>query len=345
MKIRYTACIIIGAMFSILKAQDPQFSQYYAAPLYLNPGFTGATQAHRLVANHRLQWPNLPQVFATYAFSYDYYKSDLRSGFGFLATTDLAGSAALRSTSLGFLYSYKLRSENNWIFSPGLYFGYTVRNVDFNKLLFGDQIEFDQSGAPTLDPAFGNLGNNKYFDFGAGMLVYNKIIWGGISFYHINRPSNSLLDADSQLPMKIAIHGGIRIPVFSDSRRLEEVSSITPSFIYKRQGDFQQLDAGVNYHIAPVMVGFWFRGIPVIKNVVGNTSRDAIVFIIGLQFSQFEMGYSYDFTISELGVDTGGTHEISLIYQFETFSNKKIVKRKEKFIPCPSFNTKKFWKN
>jgi hypothetical protein len=40
-------------------AQDPQFSQYYQAPLYMNPGFTGITPQQRVAINHRIQWPNL----------------------------------------------------------------------------------------------------------------------------------------------------------------------------------------------------------------------------------------------------------------------------------------------
>ena len=42
-----------------LQAQDPQFSQFYAAPLYLNPGFAGTTPYIRAGANFRSQWPSL----------------------------------------------------------------------------------------------------------------------------------------------------------------------------------------------------------------------------------------------------------------------------------------------
>ena len=36
-----------------LHAQDPQFSQYYAAPLYLNPGLVGINQKGRMGINYR----------------------------------------------------------------------------------------------------------------------------------------------------------------------------------------------------------------------------------------------------------------------------------------------------
>ena len=43
-------------------------------------------------------------------------------------------------------------------------------------------------------------------------------------------------------------------------------------------------------------------------------------------------GYSYDFTISRLVTNTGGAHEVSLIYKFDIEQKKKF-----KPIPCPEF--------
>src|SRR6478735_7090956 len=93
----------------LAQAQDPEFSQYYAAPLYLNPAFTGTTMDHRFIANYRNQWPSVARGYTTTAFSYDYNSSSINSGFGFLATQDQAGAAGMKSTQVNFLYSYKLR--------------------------------------------------------------------------------------------------------------------------------------------------------------------------------------------------------------------------------------------
>ena len=102
------------------KAQiDPQFSQFYAAPLLINPGFTGATAEHRVIFNGRIQWPNLPKAYQTMAFSYDMFRPELRSGFGLQFLTDKAGSAGLRYTTARLNYSYKIVAEN-WVISPGL---------------------------------------------------------------------------------------------------------------------------------------------------------------------------------------------------------------------------------
>lgn len=318
--------------------QDVQFTQYYAASMYLNPAFAGTTPHHRFILNYRNQWPNIPRGFVNYTFSYDYNMSHLRSGIGVMASVDRAGSANLQSSNLGILYAYKVQLEDKWVFSPGLYFGFGSKSVDFNKLIFGDQLEFnDEGNVPTQDLAVSqNIDSRGHIDVGSGFLIYNKKIWAGASFYHINKPNQSLLGEESRLPMKTSVHAGIRIPLYHGPFKRDRISSIAPSFVYKKQGTFNQLDLGLHFLYEPVMVGLWYRGIPIQQNAVDNVSQDAVAIILGMQFSYLEIGYSYDFTISELGPIAGGAHEVSLQYRFDIAMARK-VKRKDKFIPCPTF--------
>jgi len=327
--------LLIG---SSLSAQDPHFSQYYAAPLYLNPAFAGTGNNHRLIANYRNQWPNIANGYVTYSFSYDYNLTDLKSGVGLLFTADKAGSANLTSTNIDFIYSYKVQLSNKWIITPGLSFGYGSRDIDFNKLVFGDQLDFTNDGtAPTTDTQVANnLGSAHYFDFGAGMLLYNKTFWAGFSVKHLNEPNKSLLGDNSKIPMKTSIHGGVKIPLYNGVFKRDRISTISPSFVYQRQGNFDQLDVGLHFMYSPIMIGLWYRGIPVQQEARDNISQDALVLIFGMQFDNLELGYSYDFTISNLGTASGGAHEVSVKYSLDIAFRSK-VKHKDKFIPCPTF--------
>lgn len=323
-------------------AQDPQFSQYYQAPLYLNPGFTGITPQQRLVVNHRIQWPNLPQAFSTYAASYDIFVEELRSGFGFLATTDKMGSAGWRTTSFNGLYSFKVRLTEKIVFSPGLSFGYGINGLDRSKLTLGDGLEFE---GQSLDPELNKLGNQSYFDFSSGFVFYSRNLWLGGAFHHMNQPNLSVLNDVSRLPMKTSIHGGAKIPLYNGPRTLAKISYLTPSFIYRHQGPtFSQLDVGINYHVDPVSVGFWYRGKPFEKTVINSIAQDAFIFSLGMYFKNLSVGYSYDFTVSELQTAAGGAHEIAITYEFVAKPLNRSVKRKYRLIPCPSFNSKEgFW--
>lgn len=342
---RFLLVMVVLMSVSILKAQDPQFSQYYQAPLYLNPGFTGITTQQRATFNHRVQWPNLPQAFATFAASYDIFVDELRSGFGISAMTDKMGTAGWRTTTAGINYSYKVRLNQKIVFSPGLYFGYGINGLDRNKLRLGDGLEYERNGQYySLDTDLQRLGNQQYFDFGSGFLFYSKTLWLGASFYHMNSPNISILNGTSRLPMKTTIHGGGRITLSSGPRSSDRASYLTPSFIYRMQGGITQLDMGVNYHIDPVSVGVWYRGKPFEKNFILSPSQDALIFTMGFYMKNFTVGYSYDFSISELSAASGGAHEISLVYEFVAKPLRKGVKKQNRLIPCPTFNSKPgFW--
>ena len=339
--------ILLVALFNLWAllsyAQDPQFSQYYQAPLYLNPGFTGITQHQRIVFNHRIQWPSLPQAFSTYAASYDIFVDELRSGFGALFTTDKMGSGGWRTTTFGLLYSYKIKLTDKIVFSPGLYFGYGTNGLDRSKLKLGDGLEYD---GVTLDPEVNRLGRQSYFDFGSGFMFYNRSIWLGASFMHMNQPNLSVLNDVSRLPMKTAIHGGARLNLSGGGlRQVSRISYLTPSFIYRMQGkSFSQLDFGLNYHVDPVSVGLWYRGKPFESTVINTVAQDALILQLGMYFKTFTVGYSYDFTISEMQTASGGAHEISIVVEFSAKPMRRNVKKKYRLIPCPTFNSKEgFW--
>jgi len=326
--------------FSSFGQIDPQFSQFYASPLMVNPGYTGAVAEHRLIFNGRIQWPNLPQAYQTMAFSWDFWRPELRSGFGLQVLTDKAGSAGLRYTTARFNYSYKI-VWNGWVVSPGLYFGYSLQTFDANKLLFGDQLDFGQGTLPgSQDPNVAKLNNIQFFDTGVGILMYNSKVWFGTSVYQLNEPNASLIDGEAKWPMRINIHGGIRLPIYGDRYRTKMISSLSPSFLYRYQGGTHQLDAGIQYMVSPVVVGLWYRGIPFMESANGGNSNEALVFSMGLIFDYFEFGYSYDFTISELSARTGGAHEISLQYEFGLTAHPRRVKKKHQVLPCPTFNNK-----
>jgi type IX secretion system PorP/SprF family membrane protein len=318
-----------------LKAQDPQFSQFYAAPLYLNPAFAGTTPHQRIITNYRNQWPSIPNGFITHALSYDINLDKFNSGAGVLLTTDQAGTVGLRSTTINGIYSYKLNIDHKWILSPAVMFGYGVRSMDYSRLVFGDQLQQPGFQPPTSDPSLQRLGNFHFFDIGTGLVTYNEYFWAGASAYHINEPNSSFMEDENFIPLKWSIHAGVRIPFQKSVFQNERNPAISPSFIYKQQGPFNQLDVGIQWFYEPIMTGVFYRGIPLKRDANGEFSRDALVFLLGINYKDLDFGYSYDFTISRLGPGSGGAHEISIGYSFYTRHERK--KKKEKFIPCPTF--------
>lgn len=308
--------------------QDPTFSQFYANPLYLAPSFAGATDEYRFSINYRNQWPSIPGVFHTYSIGFDKAMPNFNSGIGILATYDVAGSGDLSTTNIGLLYSYDFNITKDWHIRPGVTFKFYYLGLNIYKLVFNSQITGSGTTPPVSPPPFDNVAD---VDFAASTLVYNDNIWGGFTLDHLFTPKQSFYGDESKLPVKFNLFGGVRIIGHTRLRtKLIEALSIATNF--QTQGRFYQTDIGVYYLKSPLIFGLWYRGIPFMTSQAG----DAVIGLIGIKTDNLHIGYSYDFTISNLISSTGGAHEISIVYEFSTF-NLGTMRRRMRAIPCPEF--------
>jgi len=330
---RHFAFIVLFTLLTMgLKAQDPQFSQFYANPLYLAPSFAGLTDGSRIGANYRNQWPQLPGKFVTYTFSYDHWFDNYDSGAGILFMQDQAGSGNLRTTNIGVQYSYDFPINLEWHMRPGVHLFYTERAIDFDKLVFSDQISPDGQRPTTIEiPPLSRRGG---VDFSTSAMVYSELYWFGLAVDLLLRPNHSLYEfegddaANAFLPIKYSAFGGTKFTRRGRLiRPLEE--SLQLAFLFKKQGPFNQFDMGMYWYRNPLVVGAWYRGIPGLS----SGGQDAVIFLVGYKIDQFNIGYSYDFSISRLLGSTGGAHEISITYSWTSIR----IPKKPRMVPCPEF--------
>lgn len=337
----YSPLLCFCCLFSVnsLQAQDPQFSQYYAAPLYLNPGLAGINQQGRAGINYRNQWPAISASFETYSAFLDYNIDEYNSSVGVIVTTDQEGIEGLRSTTVGAQYAYQLRLNPRWTFRPAIQASYTIRDINFDNLTFGDQ--FDQNGLVrpvTMEP-FPPGANVGYFDLGLGGIAFNEKIWIGLAVHNLLEPDQSFLqDGQSILPRRLSLHGGYKIPLKSGALRRGKNDkgrerSVSPTFNFKRQGVYDQLDLGAYFTLSPIITGLWYRGIP-IKTFNGFPNNESLIAMVGLMHNKFTFGYSFDYTLSRLGIGSGGAHEVSIIYSF-SWADPRKPPRHVRELSCP----------
>src|SRR5688572_14286160 len=170
-------CVLMLAFEGAVTAQDPQFSQFYAAPLYLNPALAGSTNQARAGMNYRNQWPAIDANFRTMSIYFDYFIEDKNSGVGIVLTRDVEGLAGLRSMSLGLQYSYELQITKDLGFRPGIQVALFNRDINFEKLTFADQFnEFGQIDQLTSDELnYLNTGVSKTFlDLSFGGVFFTR---------------------------------------------------------------------------------------------------------------------------------------------------------------------------
>ena len=95
------------------KAQDAEFTQFYANPLYLNPAFAGSQICPRIALNYRNQWPGIAGTYVTTSASFDRFVYKIKSGIGVLVTNDRAGQGTLNTTNISGIYSYQWRPSRD----------------------------------------------------------------------------------------------------------------------------------------------------------------------------------------------------------------------------------------
>jgi type IX secretion system PorP/SprF family membrane protein len=311
-------------------AQDPQFTQFFNMPMFLNPALAGSSDAHRFAAAYRNQWPGVKKAFSSYMASYDYNLNQYNAGIGAYAMQDVAGTGNLVTTQAGVNLAYRVAVGRSSEVRGGVQVGYAQKKTDVSKLVFNDQFI---TGSSVSEDA-GSVNNISYLDLGAGAVFKSENFWGGFSVKHLNKPNVSMTGSTSPLPTNLSVHGGYKFILHdADTAGGREKSSLNPVFNYRHIYGNDQLDIGVYYFYKLINLGVMYRGIPVKTYAPGYQNNESVAVFAGVDIpgKGIKVGYSYDVTISTLNLkNSAGAHEICLMYEFGKAKGKKIVTKASK---------------
>lgn len=312
----------------IVKAQDPEFTQFYAAPIYTNPAFAGTADCGgRVVLNYRNQWPGLPGTFRTFAGSYDQHFDKIGGGIGVIAMQDVAGDGLLTTTSFSGIYSYQININRKFTMRAAIQASFQQRAIDFSRLRFADQIEARKG---FVRPTSENLPNESvtYPNFGTGVIGYTKNFYAGLAIHNLTEPNQSFFgnsDAGTSVPRRFTFHSGLVIPLEKGKRGREPEMTISPNVLFMIQEKFMQVNLGFYVNKGPLVAGMWFR------QTAPNS--DAMMVLLGFRHNKFKFGYSYDITVSEARAAAAGSHEISTAIEWCS----KRPRPKYRKLTCPDF--------
>jgi type IX secretion system PorP/SprF family membrane protein len=311
--------ICFGLFFAnTLQAQDPQFSQFYSNPLYLNPAFAGTSTHPRIVSNYRNQWPSSGNTFVTYNLSYDKYVLGLKGAIGFQTLYDREVSGNINTVQSSFVYCYHTKVNERLFFTSALQAGFIYKQFNTKNLIFPGMIN-QENGSINGNYALPVENGQKIFpDFSFGMVGQQDDTYFGFTISHLTEPNQSILDGDGMgdLPMKYTIHVGAKTHEFVRSL-FSKGFSLSPNAIYQQQGVFKQLNLGMYAVSNSITFGAWYR-----NNL--SARPDAIIAMIGYATPYFQLGYSFDYVLSDLSLYTTGSHEISLIFYLERNIRKRL---------------------
>jgi type IX secretion system PorP/SprF family membrane protein len=317
-------------------SQDPSFSQFFSSPLNINPALTARMNSKwRVITNLRDQWIGPASPYATGTISYDTRALEKQLsetsvfGIGGMLMYDQAMRSIYKASFASINVSYNIllasgEGEHRIGIGVGGIFG--NKRVDFGRLYFAEQFVgngFDHN-LPTGEAALSNmkpyLSSSTGFVYSYTSTLSNIDIGGAV--YHINKPRQTFMEDPYQyIPARYVGHANFET-------YLNDAFILNTYGIYQRQSKTNYFSVGgaIGYYLTSqyytendvlVSLGMWYW------------SKNAIIPYFGLSYSNFQVGLSYDLTISKLreADPRPKTFEISLVLRGD--------KRNEGVIWCP----------
>lgn len=312
-----------------LLAQDPQFSQIYAIPLYNGPSFAGASGNTRVAVNFRDQWPAVDREYISYSLGVDHFFESANSGIGLIAFRDHSGMGFLTTTNVTLQYNYSFNLSRDLALRPGIQFSLVNRSIDYSRVIFGDQVTIEGIKPTTIEPTLED--NNFYVDLGASVMLNHRKFWVGAFVDHLATPDQSLNSAESEIPLRLDVFAGMKYVIRNRNIRSQR-NNLYILLQYKVQEEFRQGYLGFYWETTRFITGLAYRGLPVERTWEEYLNNDAFVFLLGYRWRQFTIGYSYDFTTSEFASNSAGAHEISIVWVRTKKNGRKV---KKNIVPCP----------
>ena len=121
-----------------VNAQDPIYSQFYSAPLQINPAFAGNTYAPHIAINYRNQWPSIPNAYTTYSVAYDQFSPSLNIGYGLSILGDEAGNGLISSNKVSGFFAYRVQVDRDFYLKLGVEASGVQARYNWSKFVFFD---------------------------------------------------------------------------------------------------------------------------------------------------------------------------------------------------------------
>jgi type IX secretion system PorP/SprF family membrane protein len=291
MKKIYLIIMLFVFYINVTAQQLPQITQYVLNNYIVNPAAAGMDGNYIARSTHRYQWEGITDAPRTYTLSVCGPSKNKKFGYGGYIYTDNVGPT--RRTGFQFSYTYHLllNSKLKLAFAAGL--GLQQFKIDGDKIILRD------AGDATLN---NSVRTNLLPDATFGAMLYDGNFYFGLSLHNLINNKLSLYEnnKNSNLEIQPTAIGGYKLKI-SDDFKLE------PSFLVKYVSP------------APIKIDLTLRAF--IKNMIwiGGTYRtnDAIAALFGYEHKNgLSIGYSYDFTTSNIKNYSTGSHELMIGFKF-----------------------------
>lgn len=290
-------CFLASASFA---QQDPQFSQFMADRLSINPGVAGSQESICATLIGRKQWAGFSGQPNTALLNVYGPIPSIRSGIGLSVFLDEIGPQKLTNARLSYAYQLKLGGPTK--LGLGISLGLISSSLSYNWSAY----DYDGANQIGFGSGFGDESipdgavSSSSFDASFGAYLSNPKYYAGLSIVHLN--AGKLEEMKIEMERHLYLMAGYNF-------ELTPQLVLTPNVLAKTDLTSTQLDVNANLMYDNT---FWIG--------VGYRLEDAISPQLGYQYqtpdgkSTLRIGYAYDVTTSNLNTYSNGSHEIMLGY-------------------------------
>lgn len=285
-KILVTYSLMVGLYCEA--QQLPQFTQYMYNKAAINPAFAGAKEVMVITALHRDQWVNVVGGPVTQTLSINSMIPNSKFGIGLSAINDKIGYEKTVMANVDVSYGLTVNQRDHKLIF-GLKFGASRHGLDMDLLsddsvtdVFLDKI--DNSIKPSMGVGIHYRTNNYFLGLSSPRMVtkFNATALDNVEKNSYYASGGYLLKLNSNLKVK-------------------------PGFMLKYTENAPiSLDLTSTFLISEKI---YLSGMYRLKDAIGALFRINIT-------EGFSAGYSYDYTLSNLGEFSRGSHDILLSYEF-----------------------------
>lgn len=299
--------IILSAAFLLnqpVQAQfEPQFTQYMFNEMFINPAYAGSREQISATMVYRNQWVGLEGAPKTQTASIHGPLMNKKLGLGITFMNESIG--VTKQFSMYGNYAYRIQVGSNGAFAMGIQAGFIRHQEDLSEVITNEendsQFLFNTPRVVLPNAGYGMYYNTDRFYVGLSIprMFKNRVAGDG---------SDDVVNSFEFKYWHYYLTSGYVFPV-------SENIKMKPSLMIKAvQGAPVNADVTVQ---ALFMDVFWLG----VSYRTGDSFSALGVFQIT---PKLRLGYSYDYTTTELSNYSNGTHEINLGYDF-SFSKKKVV--------------------
>jgi type IX secretion system PorP/SprF family membrane protein len=272
---------------------EPLSDQYLLNTLAINPAYSGSRDALSISMHHRNQWTGFEGAPKTLTLAMHAPLRNEKVGLGLLALNDRRGISG-QTVILG-NFAYRILLQQG-VLSFGLASGISILSNQWDELVAVD---------PDDDLLNGNSRHYTQINFSLGAYYSNDRWFLGLSLplflsHDFSSSSGNFTLVNDYRQYNYFIHGGYLLTL-SPNWKLLPSSMIR----YNPSSDIQvDLNSFIIYQ-DKIWLGISYRSN---KSVVGH-----LIYQVN---NQLAAGYSYDMGFGKIGGYLGGSHEITLRYDF-----------------------------